>query len=84
MVASREVLRGLAYSATCSACRPWRANAFGAYASNEQLRDDMRFFFFSGLVLNGFLTGDVVQFFNRVIGQLQASAGYILSQMLNR
>lgn len=30
------------------------------------------------------LTGDVVQLLNRVIGQLQAGAGYILSQMLNR
>ena len=30
------------------------------------------------------LTGDTVQFFNRVRRQLQASAGYILSQMLNR
>ena len=30
------------------------------------------------------LTGDFVQLFNRVIGQLQASAGYILSQMFNR
>jgi hypothetical protein len=30
------------------------------------------------------LTGDTVQFFNRVIGQSQASAGYILSKMLNR
>ena len=30
------------------------------------------------------LTGDTVQLFNRIIGQLQASAGYILSQMLNR
>ena len=50
----------------------------------NQLRDDMRFFFFSGLVLNGSLTGDVVQLFNRIIGQLQASAAYVLSQMLNR
>ena len=46
----------------------------------NQLRDDMRFFS-SGLTV---LTGDVVQLFNRVIGQLQASAGYILSQMRNR
>ena len=30
------------------------------------------------------LTGDTVQFFNRVRRQLQASAGYILSQMLDR
>ena len=30
------------------------------------------------------LTGDTVQFFNRVSRQLKASAGYILSQMLNR
>jgi hypothetical protein len=30
------------------------------------------------------LTGDTVQLFNRVRRQLQASAGYILSQMLNR
>src|SRR5205823_5589205 len=30
------------------------------------------------------LTGDVVQLLNRVIGQLQASGGYVLSQMLNR
>jgi hypothetical protein len=30
------------------------------------------------------LTGDTVQFFNRVWRQLQARAGYILSQMLNR
>jgi hypothetical protein len=37
-------------------------------------------FFFSGL--KG-LTGDFVQLFNRVIGQLQPSAGYILSQVLN-
>ena len=29
------------------------------------------------------LTGDTVQFFNRVRRQLQASPGYILSQMLN-
>jgi len=33
--ATCEVLRGLAYSAICSACRPWRAKAFGAYASDE-------------------------------------------------
>jgi len=30
------------------------------------------------------LTGDTVQFFNRVSRQLKASAGYILSQMLDR
>ena len=30
------------------------------------------------------LTADTVQLFNRVIGQLLASASYILSQMLNR
>ena len=30
------------------------------------------------------LTGDTVQFLNRVRRQLQASAAYILSQMLNR
>jgi hypothetical protein len=30
------------------------------------------------------LTRDTVQFFNRVRRQLQASAGYILSQMLDR
>ena len=30
------------------------------------------------------LTGDTVQFFNRVRRQLQASASYILSQMLDR
>ena len=30
------------------------------------------------------LTADTVQLLNRVVGQLQTSTGYILSQMLNR
>ncbi len=32
---SEHERRGLAYSAVCSACRPWRPKAFGAYASDE-------------------------------------------------
>ena len=36
-----------------------------------------------GLALKA-LIADTVQFFNRVRRQLQASAGYILSQMLDR
>ena len=47
----------------------------------NQLRDDMRF---SLQRFRRLLNGDAVQLFNRVIGQLQVSSGYILSQMLNR
>lgn len=47
----------------------------------NQLRDHIRS---SSSAVKRALTGDVVQLLNHVIGQLQVSAGYILSQMLNR
>ena len=83
MSACAMVLSGFADSAAAQPARHGGRRLSELMPVMNQLREIMRFFL-QRFSVERVSAGDVVQLFNRVIGQLQASAGYILSQMLNR